>query len=284
MIPLREEILVIRQLFGYSDACHSASEASSLGTRLPNSSMKDVLFISIDVDTYQGYEHLATDPQLHIGVSILDTRVLHHLTLKELGSVHEADALESYQFVVKNSRYCKAASRKFMFGKSQSIPLAEVKAQIESLVCSRSRDNILVFHGDHSDRKALANLNIELRPLYITDNVKAAQYPLGLPYRLGLEAMLDTFGIPYADLHTAGNDAHYALRSLLMIAVADGQRMGLEPAEQGLFSTLVAITRKARPTTAGEKETAFAESRRQINAEKAARHRAKRAARTQRRK
>ncbi|KAI1280261.1 hypothetical protein F5Y07DRAFT_413363 [Xylaria sp. FL0933] len=283
-IPLRDEILAIRQLFGYSDACHSASEASSLGTRLPNSSMKDVLFIGIDVDTYQGYERLATDPQLHIGVSILDTRVLHNLTLKELDLVYETDALESYQFIVGDSRYCKTASRKFMFGKSQSIPLAEVKAHIESLVCSRSRDYILVFHGDHSDRKALANLNIDLRPLYIIDNVKAAQYPLGLPYRLGLEAMLDTFGIPYADLHTAGNDAHYALRSMLMIAVADGQKMGLEPAKQALFSTLVAIARKERPSTVGEKAAAFEESRRQVKAEKAARHKARRAARTERRK
>ncbi|KAI1352037.1 hypothetical protein F5Y01DRAFT_324710 [Xylaria sp. FL0043] len=170
-----------------------------------------------------------------------------------------------------------------MFGKSQSIPLAEAKAQIESLVCSRSRDYILAFHGDHSDRKALANLNIELRPLYIIDNVNAAQYPLGLTYRLGLEAMLDTFDIPYADLHTAGNDAHYALRCMLMIAVADGRKMGLEPAKQALLSTLVAIARKARPSTVGEK-AAFEESRRQANAEKAARHKAKRAARTERRK
>ena len=41
-----------------------------------------------------------------------------------------------------------------MFGKSQSVPLSEVKAQVESLVCRPGRDNILVFHGDHSDQKA----------------------------------------------------------------------------------------------------------------------------------
>lgn len=79
-----------------------------------------------------------------------------------------------------------------------------MKTQVESLVCRQGRDNILVFHGDHSGRKALSNLNIQLQPLYIIDNVKAAQYPLGLPYRLGLEAMLDTFGFPYTNLHAAG--------------------------------------------------------------------------------
>jgi hypothetical protein len=63
--------------------------------------------------------------------------------------------------------------------------------------------------------------NIQLQPLYIVDKVKAAQYPLGLSCRLGLEAMLDNFNIPYANSHAARNDANYALRSLLMITVTD---------------------------------------------------------------
>ncbi|KAI0527923.1 hypothetical protein F5B22DRAFT_582857 [Xylaria bambusicola] len=280
--PLRDEILVIRQLFGYADA--RQHEASHLGATLPNSSMKDVLLIGIDVDTYQGYERLPTNPQLHIGVSVLDTRVLHQLVHEGLDSVRETDVVESYQFVVGDSKYCKTASRKFMFGESQSVPLGEVKARVESLACRLGRDSILAFHGDHSDRKALANLDIQLQPLYIIDNVKAAQYPLDLSYRLGLEAMLDTFGIPYTNLHAAGNDAHYALRSLLMIAAIDGQKMKSEPTREDLFSTLSAIARSARPITAGEKAKAFEESRRQIKAEKAARHKTRRAARTERRR
>ncbi|KAI1116112.1 hypothetical protein F5Y14DRAFT_86350 [Nemania sp. NC0429] len=252
---------------------------------MPGSSMIDVLLIGIDVDTYQGYEHLPNDPQLHIGIAILDTRVLCRLVHEGLDSMHETDALESYQFVVGDSRYCKTASRRFMFGKSQSVSLGEVKAQVESLVCRRGRDTILVFHGDRNDRKALSNLNIQLQPLYVIDNVKAAQYPLDLPYRLGLEAMLDTFGIPCANLHAAGNDAHYALRSLLMIAATDGQKMELEqPTSKHLSSTFSAIARRGRPTTTGEKAAAFEESRRQVKAEKKAHHKARRAARTERRR
>ena len=56
-----------------------------LGTRLPGSSMKDVLFVGLDIDTCQGYEVLIPDQQLHIGVSILDTRRLNDL----LASTHE---------------------------------------------------------------------------------------------------------------------------------------------------------------------------------------------------
>ncbi|KAI0432840.1 hypothetical protein F5Y09DRAFT_300539 [Xylaria sp. FL1042] len=84
-----------------------------------------MLLIGIDVDTYQVYEHLTT-----------------------------------YQFIVGDSRYCKTATRKFKFGKSQSAPLGEVKAQVKSLVCRQGRDKILVFYGDRSNRKALSNLNI----------------------------------------------------------------------------------------------------------------------------
>ncbi|KAI1745314.1 hypothetical protein F4680DRAFT_442792 [Xylaria scruposa] len=96
--------------------------------------------------------------------------------------------------------------------------------------------------------------------------------------------MLDTFGIPYANLHAAGNDAHDALRSLLMIAVTDGRKMELEPTSKDLFSTFSAIARSARPTTAGEKVAAFEESRHQVKAEKKARHKARQAARTERRR
>ncbi|KAI3332993.1 hypothetical protein F4824DRAFT_473656 [Ustulina deusta] len=285
-VPLRSEILVIRQLFGYSNQSQppSTTGASGLGVTLSNSLMKDVLLVGIDVDTYQGYERLATDPQLHIGISILDTRLLHALTLEGPSAAHEANPIESYQFVVGNSRYCEKASRKFLFGKSQSIPLTEVKVQLKSLICSRNRDSILVFHGDNSDRKALLNLGIDLQPLYIIDNVKAAQYPLGLHYRLGLEAILDTFEIPYADLHTAGNDAHYALRSLLMIAGADAKRMGLDSTHERVFETFIAIARKPRPTTAAEIAKAEQEALHQKNINKKARIKAKRAARTARRK
>ncbi|KAI0442429.1 hypothetical protein F4803DRAFT_519494 [Xylaria telfairii] len=103
--PLRDEILAIRQLFGYSDTL--AHGASNLGATLPNSSIKDVLLVGIDVDTYQGYEHLPIEPQLHIGISILDTRVLSRLIHEGLDSMRETDILESYQFVVGDSKYCK---------------------------------------------------------------------------------------------------------------------------------------------------------------------------------
>jgi hypothetical protein len=113
--PLQDEILMIRQLFGYFDT--SSYGTSNLRATLPNSSMKDVLLTGIDVDTFQGYEHLSFDPQLHIGLSILETRALYHLSHEGLDLIRETNILKSYQFVVEDPTYGKTAPRKFMFGK-----------------------------------------------------------------------------------------------------------------------------------------------------------------------
>lgn len=71
---------------------------------------------------------------------------------------------------------------------------------------------------------ALDNLNINISPLYTIDTVKAAQHPLQLSFRCSLEKILNELSIPFAALHVAGNDAHFVLRALLMLAVRDAQR------------------------------------------------------------
>ncbi|KAI0420127.1 hypothetical protein F5X98DRAFT_332492 [Xylaria grammica] len=222
---LLREMQKIRHLFGYSDASQQSSrtKVSGFGQTLSNSLMKDVLLVAIDVDTWQGYESLATKPELHIGISILDTRLLHTLALEAACGLKP---IKSYQFVVGNSHYCRRASRRFLFGKSQSISVPKLNIQFESLIHSKNRDIVLVLHGGVSDLKALRHLSIDLQPLYIIDTALAAQYSLGLHSHAALQLALQTFNIPHNNLHAAGNDAHYALRSLLMIATADAERMG----------------------------------------------------------
>ncbi|KAL7929866.1 hypothetical protein V8C35DRAFT_284010 [Trichoderma chlorosporum] len=110
---------------------------------------------------------------------------------------------------------------------------------------TQGRDYILVAHGTDMDIKFFNNLDPKIanRACYILDTVKAAQFPLQLYYRYSLENLLDEFDIRYAKLHAAGNDAHFALKALLMIAVRDGQ-MASEtstPVNGELFNTLDAI-------------------------------------------
>lgn len=55
------------------------------------------------------------------------------------------------------------------------------------------------------------------------DTAKVAQYPLQPSYRYHLERLLSELNIHHAKLHAAGNDAQFAFRSLLMIAVRNGR-------------------------------------------------------------
>lgn len=78
---LREEVLVFRDLLGYIGLIDETTtlEPPKVGVPLPHSRMKDVLLVGLDIDTFQGYEQLIPDQQLHIGISLLDTRKLQAL-------------------------------------------------------------------------------------------------------------------------------------------------------------------------------------------------------------
>lgn len=168
---LRTETKILRRLLGYGD--HDVEP--DIGIELPSSSLKDVLFVAIDIDTFQGYEKIVADQQFHIGLSILDTRSLRNLVLAWPVMSKPASIIKSYQFIIGNSGYCQRASRKFLFGETESISVLELGPRLKALVTNR--DIILVLHGANSDLKVLRNLDIDLEPIYTIDTVKAAQFP-----------------------------------------------------------------------------------------------------------
>ncbi|WDK11908.1 qde-2-interacting protein [Colletotrichum graminicola] len=283
---LRDETLVLRQLLGYSDVDSAAPSfrPKSLGNRLQQSSMRDVLIVGLHIDTYQGYDQLVADQQLHIGVSILDTRVLEDMLLNPTTANYQ-EAITSYQSTVGESAYCERASRNFLFGLSQPISITELKPTIDALLSSR--DYVLVLHGTHSDFKILQHLKIDLptQSLYVIDTNKAAQSPLKLYYRYSLERLLEVLKIPYANLHAAGNDAHYCLRALLMIAVFDVERHPFRQYE-ALLPLFRAVAQAPRPLTRGEiwrMEEPQREAHREAKSQSNSRRKARRAASTSRR-
>ncbi|KAL7955940.1 QDE-2-interacting protein [Trichoderma compactum] len=213
---LREENIALRQILGYR-----------LGTYLPSTSIKDISLVSVDVDTGGGYEAISEEQSFHIGMSILDTRSLTQQP-QDLG-----DAVKSYQFINNNSKPCRWAAKSFLFGESKLIELIDLPTS--SFLLTQGRDYFF------------NNLNPEIAngASYILDTVKAAQYPLQLYYRYSLENLLDKFNIRYAKLHAAGNDAHFALKALIMIAVRDGQMASAPetttPTHEDLFRILGAV-------------------------------------------
>lgn len=286
---LREETVALRQLLGYGRSTKASLRLNvpELGTNLPGSSMRNVLLVGLDVDTFQGYDELIPDQQLHVGISILDTRRLHKLLISSSSEGELTAAIDSYQLTIGSSRYCRRARNNFLFGQSKlAASIYELKSELEHLV--EGRDSILVFHGADSDLKMLRHLNIDLRPLYIIDTNKAAQYPLQLWYRYGLEKLLDVLEIPYALLHAAGNDARFCLQALLMLAVKDAEMC--QPgaaADNALLRLLEGISQAQRPSTRGEIEAALAPARlaaKEVKAASAVRRKQRRAARKERRR
>lgn len=247
---LREETLVLRHLFAYGNPAEMLASFAmdGRGSRLQGSSIMDFLFVCIDIDTLDGYDRVLPHQQFHIGVSILDSRSLSgSLNIPTAGST---DVITSYQFHTGDSKYCRRASNRFLYGRSEAIHISALKPRLEALVSSR--DVVLVMHGD-PDIKVLKNLDIDLQPLYSIDTVKAAQYSLRLSRRISLEQLLTTLDVPYTYLHAAGNDAHFILRALLMIVVKDAELVCYPIVSlPATVNRLRAIAQAPRPPTPAE--------------------------------
>lgn len=214
---LREENLALRQIMGYNtdsleDFPYSIPQ---LGQCIPGTSIKDLLVVSIDVDHPRWYLPIQ-DLSCHIGVSILDTRCL-------ASKIDDpSKAIISYQFVTDNSKSCRTAKKRFLFGETETMSVSGVAPRLAELV--KDRDYVLAGHGTEEDIKSLNQIHPSIirNSAYVLDTVKVAQFPLQLYYRYNLGKLLDEHGIKYANLHAAGNDAHFALKALLMLAVRDG--------------------------------------------------------------
>ena len=172
-----------------------------------------------------------------------------------------ASGIKSFQFTIGDSPYCRRAADKFLFGRSESILISELKPWLEQTVSER--DVVLVIHGAEQDLEVLKNLGIDLHAVFVVDTVKAAQYPLRLSYRYSLEKLLEVLGIPFTNLHAAGNDAHFALRALLMIVVKDAESQPSTPSITTLTKTLKAIALGPRPLSHRELLAPQEEARRQ---------------------
>ncbi|KAK9769252.1 putative Qde-2-interacting protein [Seiridium cardinale] len=280
----RQETSLLRELFGFAkgDVSTTVNQLGDIefGEGLSSTSIKDVVFIAIDVDTLQGFEEIVPDQQLHLGVSILSTRALRDLILAP-SAAESAKVIRSYQFTAGGSKYCRRASRKFLFGESDSIPLSNIKPRVEKII--PSGDIITVFHGAQCDAKALHLLDIDLHPVCVIDTVKAAQHPLQLHHRLSLENLLKELAIPNTNLHAAGNDAHFTLCALLMLVVIDAERQGV-PSKESLFRALRGVAQAPCPPTRQEIEKVERSARLRVKRESKLRRKARRSARTERRK
>lgn len=93
--------------------------------------------------------------------------------------------------------------------------------------------------------RVLQKLDIGQQARYILDTVPASRFPLQLRSSPSSETLLDLLGIPFDNLHAAGNDAHFVLKALLMLAVQDSRTQHVVPSKN-VLEVLTALEEIAR--------------------------------------
>lgn len=173
----------------------------------------DGVLVSID---FEHLENLQQDESLNldtqVGLALLDTR---HLATSKSDEI-----ISTFNFASGSQQYCKKVSKKFLFGKSISIHQRDLLNSIQSLIPT-SRHIILVGHAVINELQVLKKLKLDfLEVIAILDTQRIAHQvlPECSPCGHGLGDLLDEFGCPYDKLHCAGNDAHFTLRLLLLLA------------------------------------------------------------------
>ncbi|PTB62169.1 hypothetical protein BBK36DRAFT_1129944 [Trichoderma citrinoviride] len=230
---LREGTVILRWLFGYYDGRNLPGwktppcwphTASTWRPQKPKTRFRDITFVAIDIDELQEQDGMPT--KFHIGISILHTKDLHNLCHAPLPLTDfQANIIRSYHWAVQDFQYFDKNDNRFCFGKHQCIPLSSLEERLKKLL-KPFHPLVLVVHGISRERIILRKLNINLNPIFEIDTTKAARYPLQELHDSTLKKLLRDFDIPFAGelLHFAGNDAHFVLRALLMIAVRDARR------------------------------------------------------------
>ncbi|CAD6569968.1 MAG: hypothetical protein ASARMPRED_003339 [Alectoria sarmentosa] len=187
---------------------------SFLGLKLEPSRSRvvdEVVFVAIDFEYLQNFEHYSRHQELNsqIGIAVLDSRILI--------SSPPRRAISTCNFVT-GSPYCAATIRKFLFGETSTIYQRDILSTLESLI-PRRRNIVLVGHGFWHDLRILRPLNFDLHISIVgildTGKMASKMFP---NVSITLGSILSELQCPFQNLHTAGNDAYYTLRALLLLA------------------------------------------------------------------
>lgn len=124
-------------------------------------------------------------------------------------------AIQFFQFTVGQGKYVNRARGRFLFGETKPIILSELKSEFDSVI--HGRDYIMAFHGSTEDIRVIRTSQLPLQ--------------LGKYGSPSSETLLELLGISFYNLHAAGNDAHFIMKALLMLAVQDARTQYVAPTE-----------------------------------------------------
>ncbi|CCT69270.1 uncharacterized protein FFUJ_07833 [Fusarium fujikuroi IMI 58289] len=153
----------------------------------------------------------------HLGVAILDTRDLRDVIQNGFKLDNPSDLIRTYQFAVQD-RVPKVD--RFCFGDTEAISREDLKRRF--VEWQKGRDVIGVAYTLHNDLALLKEFEIILTAICWIDLALAQYIPLQNATAPSLAVVMNRLRIRYAGkLHEPGNDAHFAMRTLLGLAVLD---------------------------------------------------------------
>ncbi|RMJ14048.1 hypothetical protein BHE90_014911 [Fusarium euwallaceae] len=273
-----DEPAILAWLLGYSDQAQQPSGAPwpdlpKLVSKKANATIRRVRFVSIDIDGL--HQDKAGIRQFDFGVSVLDTVMIHRQLKRPLDpKINLATQLiKSSHYLVEDAEYGVGRRTRFAFGSCRVSSLTKLKQRLKKE--TKNHNVVLIMHGAATEVSVMKRLCIELNPVFTIDTTTAVQH---LFRKRNLRWLLKEYKIPHETmrLHYAGNDAHYILRVLLMIAArhAKTKPSGREPPDW--VPVFEAVARSPRPEpealrkcgplriTPGNKERKQMERRREI--------------------
>lgn len=169
-----------------------------------------VMFVSIDFENISQFVDSGPSTPIQLGVATLDTQDFCTATQPK-------DVISTYNFVTRPSRYFNSAARKFLLGETTQISYSDIVPTMESFL-SGPRPTILVGHDIANDLRLLQHLHFDLPKsvIGIVDSMAIASQVFS-KLRWSLRTVLEELQCPYDSLHSAGNDAHFTLRCLLLL-------------------------------------------------------------------
>ena len=149
----------------------------------------------------------------------------------------------------------KNSPGRFLFGESERMLRRNLLQYLKDTISMKSPAGapskvVLVGHQISAELDIMQGIGINLRDqeLYSIEgilNISTITRELGLPFSKlpSLGTVLKFLGIPFRNrhLHNAGNDSHFTLRALLMLAATSFERMELEGSQTARISDLKSI-------------------------------------------
>ncbi|KAF3770006.1 hypothetical protein M406DRAFT_248006 [Cryphonectria parasitica EP155] len=238
----------VQRFLGLRQKITSVNPANELvldvNTPAPYTPEDDVVFICVDIETYERIPKLVTE----VGFAILDTRDIRGVAPGK-GAENWFPLIQGRHLRIKeykqyrNRTYVRGCPEHFQYGVSEFVGIDGIeKTCVEILTpkdpaTGKPRNVILVGHDIHQDTELLFVIDVDVHELVglkeIVDNQKLQQHWAKLPNPQSLSNVLSGLEIPHAFLHNAGNDSVLTLQSLLALAVLKRQEsLAREPGSE----------------------------------------------------